>query len=66
MRNLAFVAWMLGYPLVCATVRGIYCRFVYPSLKVYFAPTIGAVGIACLIEVATWIYVGVKLYEGKP
>lgn len=56
MRNLAFVIWMVGYPVSTAIVNYItYLR------RGKF--TDGVYATAALLEIFTWIYVGTLLYE---
>jgi len=58
MKNGAFVIWMLVYPLV----NSITYHVSYLEGERFDHTT---VGLAALITIAVWAYVGTKLYEGK-
>ncbi len=54
MKNISFVLWMLGWPMVLGFSNNSGTHQQYSDL------TIATVG---LISIAIWIFVGYKLYE---
>lgn len=58
MENLSFVLWMLGYPLVIVAadvIRG--------KSGLYDPPSENVRGIAALVQMAIWIFVGAALFK---
>lgn len=61
MKHLAFILWMILYPVACAAVRAIYHRWVYGDYAIQHSAN--ALSVAMALELATWIFIGVKLWE---
>lgn len=57
MKNLPFVIWMLGYPLVDLAS----CYVYEVILKRTYSPGVKLAGN--LIQLVTWVIVGIFLYE---
>lgn len=58
MRNLSFVFWMLGFPLVCSIGK-------YLTRAEYHEYSVEVRGVSSLIVLAIWFFVGKLLYEEK-
>ncbi len=58
MKNLSFVIWMLGYPLVLALGE--------KWNPIPLDATVSERGTAALVVFIIWFVVGRMLYEGKP
>ncbi len=56
MRNIVFVIWMLGFPLV-----GEFCLYLAFKRGRIFESEV--LGVAAMIDMVIWIFVGYKLYE---
>ena len=59
MERLPFVIWMLGYPLLCSITTAVSLKVGTLTLEKYEKVAF----VAITLQMVTWIYIGIKLYE---